>query len=464
MNKIKVGFLPLYIKLYDDSDPHYRDPMVTSMKMQIAMLENQGLEIIAADEVCRVKEEFDRAADKFNAAGVAAVITMHLAYSPSLESIQALLRIQAPLIVLDTTTDYELLAAAAYESRISANHGIHGVQDMCNLLKRNGKPYYICTGHALHSEVISEAAQLCRAAAAAQAYRTARVGSVGSSFSGMGDFLISDERYLADIGAQVHYMTPEIVNTYLEQVTEAEIAAEIASDARKYRVDVTFTQEYRAATKSGLAIRKWMTDQKLTACTVNFLTLDSCGLPKMPFPECCKIMERGLGYAGEGDVLTAGLVGALMQVYPNTAFTEMFCPDWKENVILLSHMGESNPTLAQWQPVIRDRQFNYNSCGNTVSMYTCLRPGNVTIVNLAPMNDSFTLILCPGKLLDCGLERGGYADANQGWFRPQRPVGDFLKAYSELGGTHHSALVYDVSLDELKAFGKMMGFDVIEIN
>ena len=31
MKKIKVGYLPLYIKLYDDSNPHYRDPMVDYM-------------------------------------------------------------------------------------------------------------------------------------------------------------------------------------------------------------------------------------------------------------------------------------------------------------------------------------------------------------------------------------------------------------------------------------------------
>ena len=35
MKKIKVGYLPLYIKLYDDSNPHYRDPMVDYMHMLI---------------------------------------------------------------------------------------------------------------------------------------------------------------------------------------------------------------------------------------------------------------------------------------------------------------------------------------------------------------------------------------------------------------------------------------------
>lgn len=463
MAKIKVGYLPLYIKLYDDSNPRYRDPMVKYMEMLQAMLESQGLEIVAADEVCRVKSEFEAAAEKFNREGVTAVITQHLAYSPSLESIEALMKLEAPIIVFDTTPDYELIKAANYSVRISANHGIHGVQDMCNLLKRNNKPYYICAGHALHSEVVSDVLGMCRAAAVKRAYNNMKIGSVGGSFTGMGDFLISDERYKRDIGAEVSYMTPELVAEYLARVSDDEVGVEIALDRKKYNVDVTYEDEYRLATKSGLAVRKWMEDKGLGAVSVNFLTLDICGLPKMPFPECCKVLERGQGYAGEGDVLTAGLVGALFTAYPNTTFTEMFCPDWAENVILMSHMGESNPNLAQWRPSIRDCDFNYNSCGNTVGMYSCARKGEATIVNLAPMNDSFTLILCPGEMLDVGLERGAYRSSTQGWFKPEKRLPEFLTEYSLNGGTHHSAMVYDADIEELKAFGSMMGFDVVVI-
>ena len=463
MNKIKVGYLPLYIKLYDDSNPHYRDPMVDYMHMLIGMIESQGIEVVLADEVCRIKEEFDRAAKKFNDAGVDAVITQHLAYSPSLESIEALLSLKAPIIVFDTTPDYQLLKVAGYKGCISANHGIHGVQDMCNLLKRNHKPYYLCVGHALHSEVVSEVVGMCRAAAVKKAFQTAKIGSVGGSFTGMGDFLISDERYKKDIGAEVKYMTPEVVAAYLPKVTEEEIDAEIASDRKKFNVEATGEKEYREATRSGLAVRKWMEDEKLTSATVNFLTLDICGLPKMPFVECCKMMARCQGYAGEGDVLTAGLVGALISVYPNTTFTEMFCPDWEQNVILLSHMGESNPNLAQWQPLIADTPFNYNSCGDTVAMYNCLRPGKVVYVNLAPMEDHFHLILTEAEMLNVGLERGVYRTSTQGWLKPCMPLPQFLKEYSLAGGTHHSAMVYDANIEELKAFGEMMGFEVIVI-
>lgn len=464
MEKIKVGYLPLYIKLYDDTDPSYRDPIANYMHTLVAMLEDQGLEVVMADEVCRVKSEFQRAVQKFNDKGVCAVITQHLAYSPSLESIDALLKLEAPIVVFDTTPDYQLIQVAAQENRIMNNHGIHGVQDMCNLLKRNSKPYYICAGHAMHSDVVGEVAGMCRAAATAKAYRHARIGSVGGSFTGMGDFLISDERYQKDIGAEVLYMTPDVVKEYLAKVTDKEVEEELALDQKKYTVEVTFEQEYKSATKSGLAIRKWMEEKNLTACTVNFLTLDICGLPKMPFPECCKILERGKGYAGEGDVLTAGLVGALFSAYPNTTFTEMFCPDWEQDVILMSHMGESNPSLAQWKPVLTDCPFNWNTCGDTVGMYTCAKEGNVALVNLAPMNDSFTLIICPGKMLDVGLEHGAYRNATQGWFKPNQKLPQFLKEYSRHGGTHHSAMVYDINIEELKAFGEMMGFDVVVID
>ena len=463
MNKnIKVGYLPFYIKLYDDSNPRSRDSGVAYMRKLVGMLEDQGLDIVLPDDICRIKPEFDAAVAKFQAAGVQAVITQHIAYSPSLESIGALLQLDVPIVVFDTTPDYEYFSVAKQFHRVGDNHGIHGVQDMCNLLKRNGRPYYICAGHAEHSDVVQRVAGMCRAAAAAGAFRTMQVGSVGGSFTGMGDFAISDARYKADIGAQVHYMTPEVSAAYLAKVTEEEIDAEIAADRSRFEVVVENEENYRLATKSGLALRKWMQEKQLGAASVNFLTLDICGLPKMPFAECCKIMERGLGYAGEGDVLTAGLVGALHAYYPDTTFTEMFCPDWENDMLMLSHMGESNPTLSQWQPRITDKPFNYNSCGDTVAMYTCFRPGKAAIVNLAPMEDSFTMIVTEGELLP-GQKDNIYIDTNQGWFKPCKPLPQFLEEYSMAGGTHHSAMVYGADVRELIAFGKMMGFQVVHI-
>ena len=87
----------------------------------------------------------------------------------------------------------------------------------------------------------------------------------------------------------------------------------------------------------------------LSAFTVNFREIrPENGLVVMPFVEASKAMARGVGYAGEGDVLTASITGALMRGFPETAFVEIFCPDWKQDKLLISHMGEYNLALVKW--------------------------------------------------------------------------------------------------------------------
>jgi len=285
---------------------------------------------------------------------------------------------------------------------------------------------------------------------------------VGGEFEGMGDFRVSDERYEKEIGAKTVRMTPADAGKRLAEITDEDVDEEIALDAGRFDVKVKNTDNYRASVKAGLALRRWMEAEKLDGVTVNFLHIDESGLPKMPFAECCKVMERSLGYAGEGDNLTAGLVASLIRVYPDTTFTEMFCPDWKENIILLSHMGEFNPAVAKW-PTLIDKPFNYNAAGDTVGACGCLKAGKAVLVNLAPAKEGFDLIVTPVELTDDGSVTGKYSTSVQGWMKPRLPLPEFLKAYSSAGGTHHSALVYGADMNELVAFGEMMGFRVTVI-
>jgi hypothetical protein len=100
--KPKVGLLPLYLKLYDDMWPEMRK-RVDGFRQQIATaLEERGLEVSAAP-VCRLEPEFNAAIENFEKAGMDAIVTLHMAYSPSLESSAALAATRLPIIVLDTT-------------------------------------------------------------------------------------------------------------------------------------------------------------------------------------------------------------------------------------------------------------------------------------------------------------------------------------------------------------------------
>lgn len=93
-------------------------------------------------------------------------------------------------------------------------------------------------------------------------------------------------------------------------------------------------------------------------------------------------MTRGIGYAGEGDALDAMLAGALIRTFEMASFVEIFCPDWKDDRLFLSHMGEMNYRTADGTPEIRMRSSNYTDSVMPMAGYACYRPGRAVYANV----------------------------------------------------------------------------------
>jgi L-arabinose isomerase len=462
MPRTKIGLLPLYLKLYDDLDAGKPRPRIAEFPRTIAAeLTRRGLEVVVAP-VCRVEKEFAAAVRKMEAEKVEALVTLHLAYSPSLESAKALARTRLPLIVLDTTPTFSF-SPEQDPDEVMYNHGIHGVQDMCNLLLRNGKPFLIETGHWQHSDVLDRVAALVAPARMAIAMRRGRVGILGTPFKGMGDFSVPAARIKSGIGASVTSMDVETLKKLLAGVSQKDVLAECAADAGRFEKDGVSDEAHARSVRLGLAIRRWLEKEKLTALTFNFLDMaKKSGYITAPFLEMSKAMERGIGYAGEGDTLTALLVGALAAVYPDTSFTEMFCPDWENDRLFLSHMGEVNLRLLDGVPRMREMDYHYSATDNPALVVGRFRAGEIVLVNLAPTASGYRLIIAPAAMLGVpGTDR--LQDSVRGWFAPPLPVTDFLKAYSRLGGTHHLAVTYTKDTVPFEHFGALMGWDVAVI-
>ena len=459
MAKLKIGLLPLYLELYDQSFSECR-PRMDKFYAQIAgALRQRGLDVQTVP-VCRLKPEFRAAVAKFEKAGVDAMVTLHLAYSPSLESSNVLAKTKLPIIVLDTTPTFDY-GPTQDPAELMYNHGIHGVQDMCNLLIRNGKRFEIVAGHWQKSDVLDRAVELVRSAGIAKAMRNAKVGIIGKPFAGMGDFAIGPALMKKTIGIETVSCPPAALKRMLGAVTKGEIAAEMAADRKQFKKGKMTELAYRRSTQLCVAVRRWIEKEKLSGFTVNFLDVTrSAGLPTVPFLAASKAMARGLGFAGEGDILTTALVGALASVHSETSFTEMFCADWKGNRVFLSHMGEMNPDLVAGKATLAEMDYNLSDTNNPIRAEGCFKAGPAVFVNLAPLpGGKYRLIVAPVKM-EAIKGRNRSANSIHGWFTPQKPVGDFLKEYSRLGGTHHAALVYGKVAEELAAFGCWMGWEV----
>ena len=467
MKKIKIGFLPLYIKLYDDTGNGAAErPVMMDFYLGIAkQFEGMGFDVLTS-EFCRIKPEFRETVDRFEREGADCIVTWHAAYSPSLECIKVLTDSKLPIVVLDTTDTYDF-SPTQNPTAISRCHGIHGVMDMCSMLRRYGKKYAIAAGHYAESDVVERVAGFVKAAYAAAALEGSRTASIGGSFDGMGDFLVSDEDMKSRFGVEIVYPTKDEIKAELDAVTDAEAEAEMAIDRENcYEILPVDKAVHMRTAKNCLAVRRWLDKNNIDAFTANFreVTPDTTGLEIMPFMEACKSMARGIGYAGEGDVLTASLVGALMKGFcDKAAFVEIFCPDWKGNTLMLSHMGEYNPKLISGKAGMKEINFIFGDSENPIVSYGCYRGGPAVFVNLYQAADGFRLFISPVEMQDVDPEQDNFAGRVRGWMKPHLPVPAFLEAISRAGATHHSALIYDAKPEQLVFFAELcrLGYEIV---
>ena len=174
-------------------------------------------------------------------------------------------------------------------------------------------------------------------------------------------------------------------------------------------------------------------------------------------------MERGIGYAGEGDVLTSAFTGALMSVSDEASFIEMFCPDWDKDLIFISHMGEMNTNLSCDKPVYYKAQMNYSDI-DTTKICGTYKAGVATLINLLPIaDDKFRVIVSLVDMTapDCEKLRSGNKIC--GWFKPAKKINTFLEDFSKLGGTHHLSIMYGDMRKTAETFARVMGYEFFEI-
>lgn len=458
--KLTIGLLPFYLKLYDDTVPSMRES-IESFYLKIAeSFQSKGITVKTA-QVCRLEHEFREAIDSFSKENVQAIVTLHLAYSPSLESINPLLNTDTPLIILNTTPDFPFGPTQKPE-RIFFNHGIHGVQDMCSMLVRNNRQFYIESGHWEQSDVVERVVDRIRGIAAAGTFRGSRVGILGEPFTGMGDFQIAPSALEEEYSIKT-IPFPDEEGSLLQKENQKEtwsIEDEVAYYSTFANISDVPTDIMTANAETTQLLRSWADKECLDGFTCNFLSVNrkSC-IKRVPFLFAAVGMYEGIGYAGEGDILTAALVGSLLKLNPKTTFTEIFCPDWENNQLFLSHMGEINPRICPNTAKMEAKEYIFSDALPPVySTGQCMQ-GDALLVNLIPLSPkSFRLIICPVKVI--GSDKTEFSGSVHGWIQSSLPVGKFLSEYSKLGGTHHSGLIYDERVETLQTFGEQLGWDV----
>ena len=465
MQKANVGLLGLMLKLYD-LQPGLK-PKMAEFGHELAASLSSFAEVDFPG-VCNTREQVDSAVASFEADGKDLIVVVLLTYAPSHIALPALLRTRLPVVIYNTQQLPGITAETTSEETLE-NHGMHGVQDLCNVLLRAGKEVHLVTGHYRDARAVAEMEGWCRAACAVRFARHMRIGLVGYPMEGMGDFGIDQTAFLAQIGVEVHHLAMKEIAGLAKAAPPTDIEAQMAEDRAHFQIDSGVSEaEHKASSRVEWAFRRSLRDNGLHGFAAHFVAVGEEGwLDTLPFLAASKLMGEGYGFGGEGDVTSAAAVALMANVAGAANFTEMFTMDPAHDAVLMMHMGEGNWTMARKDEPIHMLRSTLGLVDLKVPpllLAFSLEPGDVTLLSLTTVADGkLRFVVAEGDVMDfpylADLGRPHYK------FRPASPDGlpGFLTRFSLAGGSHHQALAYGHWGDTLTKVGALLGIDVVHV-
>ncbi len=461
--KPKLGILALTLELYETLSPGVREKQERWLKNSVIGTLDQFVDVEFRNAVF-AKPDIQAEVERLELAGVDAICVVFLTYAPSQLVLPALKYTKLPVIIWNIQ---ELFGVdKAYTGAImTENHGVHGTQDLANVLVRCGVPFEYVTTHIDDSDACKSVTDFCHAASAKRKIASSRFGIMGKEFPGMGDFAFDATQWVGKFGCEWTILPIE------KYIVNAENADEnrVRELAREYQSlydvanDVDMSDLIHAA-RAELSMRSLIEEYRLDGFTFLFTALgDDSRTSTVPFVGTSRLMAEGYGFGGEGDLLSVMATRMLYHLCPPVTFSEIFTTDYRGNALFFSHMGEMNvamarkdkkvPLVARATPITRTRN-------RQLALVTALEPGPATFAALVQTARGWKIITARVEIED---------------FPPIVPLGvphtkvkvndvrKFLTNYAKEGGTHHNTISFGDTRARLRRLADLIDADYVDI-
>ena len=461
--KPKAGVVFTLLKLYRETDADMPGRFARMWRGIVEEALSGSVELhfpsvaVGADEVAAAVASCEKADCDL-------LLILPMAYAPSGAARDALCAVKLPLLLVSTARDATLPYDMSTD-HIMANHAMHGIQDLANVLARAGRAFEVVAGHFSDSAFRDRLVCCARAAAGARILQAGRVGRIGEPFKGMLDFSFDPKALAEKLGFETVELSPADLAQFAENVSPQRVDELYNWAKQEFDIDAGLTEKvFAISARWGLGLEDAVQTHELDAVTMNFVALSAAGAGTMPFLGASRLMARGIGYAGESDVLTAALVAALARAVGDVTFTEMFCPDYERSEVLLSHMGECNYALANPRKPVRliAKEFAFGECAAPAVPVFQLRPGTVTLASLTEWpGEGSRLVVTRCEVVDAPEHPN--LDSPHARLNMGRDLGGFLEDYSRAGGTHHLALAYGDVREDLAVLTRLLGIGFVDV-
>ena len=393
-------------------------------------------------------------------------------FSPAKMWIRGLSILKKPLLHLHTQFNRDIPWDSIDMDFMNLNQSAHGDREFGFMVTRMRLNRKVVVGHWQDPDALLEIATWTRAAAGWNDWQ-------GAKFARFGDNM----RYVAvtegdKVEAELKFGYS--VNTYgvgdLVKVIDAISDAEIATLISEYEDSYTIVDSLRKggaahqslidAARIELGIHQFLKDGNFKGFTDTFEDLH--GMIQLPGIAAQRLMNKGYGFAGEGDWKTAALVRACKVMGSGLKGGNAFMEDYtyhfnpENSLVLGSHMLEIDESIANGKPKVEIHPLGIGGKADPVRLVFNVAGGSALNASMVDMGNRFRLIVNEVEAIEPTHDLPKLPVARVLW-KPLPDMKTGCAAWIYAGGAHHTVYSQNLTSAHLQDFADIANLEYVRI-
>lgn len=414
------------------------------------------------------EEIFSTCMEANNAANCIGIITWMHTFSPAKMWIRGLKNLQKPVLHLHTQFNRDIPWSSIDMDFMNLNQSAHGDREFGFIMSRMRLNRKVVTGYWEEAAVLNSIAAWARAAAGWYDWQGARFARFGDNM-----------RYVAvtegdKVEAEIKFGYS--VNTYgigdlvqvINQVSDAAVDklveeyADVYTLAPGLRKGNEQHQSLRDAAKIELGLTQFLEEGNFKGFVDTFEDLH--GMVQLPGIAVQRLMNKGYGFAGEGDWKTAALVRAMKVMGSGLKGGNSFMEDYTYHfdpanpLVLGSHMLEICESIADGKPSCEIHPLGIGGKSDPVRLVFNSAAGAALNASVIDMGNRFRLLVNEVQAVAPQQPLPKLPVARVLW-KPYPDMQTGCTAWILAGGAHHTCYSQNLTAEHLECFADMAGIE-----
>ncbi|MBL7697887.1 MAG: L-arabinose isomerase [Chitinophagaceae bacterium] len=393
-------------------------------------------------------------------------------FSPAKMWIRGISVLNKPLLHFHTQYNVEIPWSSIDMDFMNLNQSAHGDREFAFMLTRMRLNRKIVTGHWKDDKVVQQVGNWARAAAGWNDWQGAKFARFGDNMRNVavteGDKVEAELKFgfsvntfgIGDLSKAINEVSDKQVDILCEEYADTYILADNLGKGKPGHASL------REAARIESGLTSFLADGNFKGFTDTFEDLH--GMTQLPGIAAQRLMNRGYGFAGEGDWKTAALVRAMKVMATGLPGGNSFMEDYtyhfdpKNEMVLGAHMLEICESIADGKARCEIHPLGIGGKADPVRLVFNTAPGNAINVSVVDMGNRFRFLVNDVTVVKPEHDIPRLPVARVLW-KPLPDMKTGCTAWLLAGGAHHTCFSQNLTVEHLEDFTEMAGVEMIHI-